>query len=149
MNRGEATPLTSTGNQLSVTSIVSKQRTTFSEFDSLIERHQGNVESALQEIEGFIETLQRDMQVLERQVSREDSLTVASVAYRLKSTAKRLGIDLIHQSAVQIETSARKNRLGQLAAEIDLMKYQVELFTQSAQIQKESLDEFKVPLSSS
>jgi HPt (histidine-containing phosphotransfer) domain-containing protein len=128
---------------------VSNQITTFSDFDSLIERHQGNVESALQEIEDFVETLQRDMQVLERQVSREDSLTVASVAYRLKSTAKRLGIDLIHQSAVQIETSARKNRLGQLAAEIDLMKYQVELFTQSAQIQKESLDEFKVPLSSS
>ncbi|XZE32574.1 Hpt domain-containing protein [Pirellulaceae bacterium SH501] len=128
---------------------MSKQRTTFSEFDSLIERYNGDVESALQEIEGFVETLQRDMQVLERQVSREDSLTVASVAYRLKSTAKRLGIDLIHQSAVQIETSARKNRLGQLAAEIDLMKYQVELFTQSAQIQKESLDELKVPLSSS
>lgn len=82
-------------------------------------------------MDDFVAALQKDMQVLELKVNREDSLTVASVAYRVKSKAKALGIHAIHRSADQIETCARRNQLAQLSAEIDLMRHQVELFIQS------------------
>ncbi len=96
------------------------------------------MDSAFEQIENFIADLQLDVSTLERQTKRDDPLTVASVAYRLKGHAKALGIDLVYQSAVQIETSARKNRMGQLSAEIDLLRYQVELLSQSAILQRNS-----------
>ncbi len=105
--------------------------TTFPEIDSLLEQREGSADEFYTEIEGFIETLQRDVQLLETKIHRQDSLTVASVAYRLKTSAKAFGIEAIHQSALQIESAARKNQFGLLFAEIDLMKYQVNLFVQS------------------
>lgn len=82
-------------------------------------------------IDSFIEMLQNDIRVLEVKVDREDSLTVASVAYRLKSRAQALGIDVIVRSANQIEVCARRNQIAQMSAEIDLMRHQVDLFVRS------------------
>lgn len=98
--------------------------------DSL-NRAQDLLESENVAIQGFIEMLRRDMDVLEVKINREDALTVASVAYRVKAKAKALGIQTIQRSADQIETCARQNQISQLAAEIDLMRYQVELFVRS------------------
>ncbi|MCU0719219.1 MAG: Hpt domain-containing protein [Pirellula sp.] len=111
----------------------------FAEFDYLICQHGGDVDAAFDELESFIQELQDDMVALDRQTRRQDAMAVASIAYRLKSSAKLRGIDLLHQSAIQIEQSARRNRMGQLNAEIDLMRYQVELLAQSAYLQKEAL----------
>jgi HPt (histidine-containing phosphotransfer) domain-containing protein len=120
------------------TSIVANPKAKLSEFDYLISQHEGNLEAAFDELESFIAELQTDMASLERQTRREDPMAVASIAYRLKSSTRLRGIELLHQSAVQIEISARKNRMGQLAAEIDLMRYQVELLSQSAKLQREA-----------
>ena len=109
------------------------------EFDYLLCQHAGDVEAAFQELESFIQELQDDMSALDRYTKRRDAMSVASIAYRLKSSAKLRGIELLHQSAIQIEQSARRNRMGQLNAEIDLMRYQVELLAQSAYLQKEAL----------
>jgi HPt (histidine-containing phosphotransfer) domain-containing protein len=111
----------------------------FVEFDYLICQHGGDIEAAFDELESFIQELQDDMESLERQTKRRDAMAVASIAYRLKTSAKLRGVDLLHQSAIQIEQSARRNRMGQLNAEIDLMRYQVELLAQSAYLQKEAL----------
>ncbi|MFN7875950.1 MAG: Hpt domain-containing protein [Pirellula sp.] len=113
--------------------------TRFAEFDYLICQHGGDVDAAFAELESFIQELQDDMESLERQTKRQDAMAVASIAYRLKSSAKLRGVDLLHQSAIQIEQSARRNRMGQLTAEIDLMRYQVQLLAQSAYLQKEAL----------
>ncbi len=110
------------------------------EFDYLICQHGGDIDAAFHELESFIQELQDDMMALDRQTKRQDAMAVASIAYRLKSSAKLRGIDLLHQSAIQIEQSARRNRMGQLNAEIDLMRYQVELLAQSAYLQREALD---------
>ncbi len=112
------------------------QQTSFSETEALEDHRRtfadsSHGDSSLSDLECFIETLHKDLAVLEHRVFREDSLTVASVAYRVKSCAKELGIEVIHQSAKQIETCARKNQMAQLSAEINLMRYQVELFVQS------------------
>jgi HPt (histidine-containing phosphotransfer) domain-containing protein len=115
------------------------QKAKLSEFDYLISQHEGNINAAFDELDGFIAELQSDMVSLERHTRREDPMAVASIAYRLKSSTRLRGIELLHQSAVQIEISARKNRMGQLSAEIDLMRYQVELLSQSANLQRESL----------
>lgn len=111
----------------------------FAEFDYLICQHGGDVDAAFDELESFIRELQDDMVSLDRHTRRHDAMAVASIAYRLKSSAKLRGIDLLRQSAVQIEQSARRNRIGQLNAEIDLMRYQVELLAQSAYLQREAL----------
>jgi HPt (histidine-containing phosphotransfer) domain-containing protein len=122
----------------SMTTVTTK--TTLAEFEYFLSTHDGDFESAFDELDALIGELRLDMASLDRHTRREDSMTVASIAYRLKSAAKIRGIELLQQSAVQIELSARKNRLGQMAAEIELMRYQVELLARSARLQRESHD---------
>lgn len=104
------------------------------DFERIVARNNGNFEAAFEELGRFIETLQEDMSRLHKFSQREDSLAIASVAYRLRGTAQELGVELLYRNALRVEQSARRNNTSQVASEIDLMQYQVDLISQSSRL---------------
>lgn len=87
--------------------------------------------------------LQRDMQVLTEEMrtelkrlaayaEREDSLAVASVAYRVRQVAQRNGMIIIQEGASRIEESARRNNVSQFTSDIKLLDHQIRWYSQTA-----------------